>query len=301
MASDRVVEALLALGFNLNEARAYVGLLARGASTGYEVAQHAGVPRSAVYTSLRRLVTEGAARREPGPPERFTATPSEALIGLLTKRMQRSTGELREAVATLDVAPGTPDAFSVQGHARILEEAARVVRSARHTLVISGWPRELSLLVPDIAGAIKRGVYLVTFSHATIPSDVGGVRFSYGLREADLETFWKHRLVVVADDTISLVGSTEDRPTDRAVVSETAAIAEIVVSQVALDVTLLVQRHDVDVSDVMARMLGDRVGRLDSLLTADTTPELGASRRERVKMIASTKSAAPIARRKKKR
>ncbi|MGH7296053.1 MAG: hypothetical protein ACRELB_14015, partial [Polyangiaceae bacterium] len=50
------------------------------------------------------------------------------------------------------------------------------------------------------------------------------------------------------------------------VVSETPAIAEVATSQVALDITLLAQRQKRDVQHVMARMLGHRVGRLDSLL-----------------------------------
>ena len=55
--------------------------------------------------------------------------------------------------------------------------------------------------------------------------------------------------------------------TDNAVVSETAAIAEIATNQIALDITLLSQRTGRDVEGVMARMLGARVGRLDSLLS----------------------------------
>jgi hypothetical protein len=46
---------------------------------------------------------------------------------------------------------------------------------------------------------------------------------------------------------------------------------------VALDLTLLAQRHGFDTTEVMAKMLGDRVGRLDSLLVEGVTPQLGGS------------------------
>jgi len=39
---------------------------------------------------------------------------------------------------------------------------------------------------------------------------------------------------------------------------------------VALDITLLSQRQKRDVQGVMAKMLGNRVGRLDTLLTRKT-------------------------------
>lgn len=275
MAEPAIVDALVGLGFNLNDARAYHALLKHGTSTGYEVAQRAAIPRSAVYGSLRKLVDEGAARAIQGTPERFTATPAEQVLAKLQKGFDASVAKLRDAAAKLDVAPEAPDAFSVRGYERILEEAARIILDAERTLVIAGWPRELGRLERELAAAAGRDVYTLVFSHAALPDSLAGTHFSYGLAEADLESFWRHRLVVVADDGRSLIGSMEGLPADAAVVSQAKAIAEIAVSQVALDVTLLAARYDADVSSVMARVLGDRVGRLDALLSSEPVPKLG--------------------------
>ncbi len=274
MSQSEVVDALVALGFNLNEGRAYAALARLGPSTGYEVSQRSGVPRSAVYAVLRRLVDEGAARSLTGNPERFMATPPDALLTLLQKRFDASGKLLAEAMERMDVAPAVPDAFSVRGYERVMEEASRIVSSAHKTLVVSGWPRELTQLEGELGAAGRRGVYSVLFSHATLAPSLAGVHFSYALPEEALEEFWEHRLVLVADDRRTLIGATERRENDTAVLSETPAIAEFAVGQVALDITLLAQRHDCDVSEVMARILGDRVGRLDVLLP-DARPELG--------------------------
>ncbi len=275
MAETELVRALEALGMNLNEARAYGALLARGASTGYEVAQHSGIPRSAVYTVLRKLVTEGAARRSPGPPERFTATPAEALVAQWRRRLDTSASSLLATVARLDVAGAAPDAHSVQGYDRIVEEATSVIHAAQRTLVVSAWPRELALLEHELVRAERRGVTLVVFSHAALPASVPGIHFSYGLDEAALEAFWNHRLVVVADDRKSLLGAVERAADDRAVVSDTVVIAEVAVSQIALDVTLLSQRHGHDAGPVLAMILGDRIGRLDTVPTNRAAVRLG--------------------------
>jgi HTH-type transcriptional regulator, sugar sensing transcriptional regulator len=266
MAEPDVVPALVALGFSLNESRAYAALLQESPATGYEVGVRAQIPRSAVYGVLRRLVKAGAARSIAGSPERFAPAPAEDLLVLLRKRFDASTEQLEEAIRRLDVTPPTPDAFSVRGYQRILEEAERLVRGAQHRVVVSGWPREIEQMTAELKRAAKRRVYTVIFSHAELPSLPGEV-FSYGLEEAALEEFWKHRLVVVADDRRSLIGATEMADTDNAVVSETPAIAEIATSQVALDITLLSQRTQRDVEGVMAKMLGPRVGRLDTLLS----------------------------------
>lgn len=264
---DDVVTALEALGFSLNESRAYAALALESPATGYEVGVRAGIPRSAVYAVLRRLVNTGAARSISGSPERFAPAPSADLIQLLRRRFDHKTVGFEDAIAKLAPATKAPDAYSVHGYARVLEEADQMVRGAETRLVLSGWPRELAELTPELKRASKRRVHVVVFSHGD-PRDLPGELFTYGLPERELETFWKHRLVVVADDKKALIGATERAATDSAVISATDAIAELATSQVALDITLLAQRKGLDVEGVMAKMLGPRVGKLDTLLDA---------------------------------
>jgi len=266
MAPPDVVASLGHLGFSLNESRAYAALLRQSPATGYEVGVRAQIPRSAVYGVLRRLVAAGAARSIAGTPERFAPAPLKDLLALLRRRFDTSVGALEEAIERLgEWAPPAPDAFSVRGYDRVLEEAERLIRGARSRLVVAGWPREIVQLQPELVRAAKRKVHVVAFSHARLPK-LPGDAFSYGLDEAALEQFWKHRLIVVADDSRTLIGATARAADDNAVISETAAIAEVATSHVALDITLLSQRQRRDISGVMARMLGHRVGRLDTLL-----------------------------------
>ena len=145
-----LVGALETLGFSLNESRAYTALLQESPATGYEVGVRALVPRSAVYGVLRRLVKVGAARSIAGTPERFTPVPAEELLRLLRKRFDASCGQLEEAMRTVDAKPQAPDAFTVRGYGRVIEEAERLVRSAESRLLVSGWPRELTLLAPEL-------------------------------------------------------------------------------------------------------------------------------------------------------
>jgi sugar-specific transcriptional regulator TrmB len=262
---DRTVSALVSLGFSLNESRAYRALLVESPATGYEVGVRAQIPRSAVYGVLRRLVSAGVARAIAGTPERFAAAPPQEVLLLLRKRFEGQADALEDAIRHIDVSPPAPDAYSVRGYPRVLEEAERLIRGAEHQLVVSGWPREIEALSTELKRAAKRRVYSVTFSHAELPKLPGEV-FSYGLAQGALEAFWKHRLIVVADDRRTLIAATEQQDSDNGVVSETPAIAEVATSQVALDITLLAQRQRRDVQHVMAKMLGHRVGRLDTLL-----------------------------------
>ncbi|MBX3275611.1 MAG: TrmB family transcriptional regulator [Sandaracinaceae bacterium] len=265
MGEADLIQALTDHGFSLNESRAYTALLQSGPSTGYEVGQKAQIPRSAVYGALRRLVAAGAARSIAGHPERFVAAPAETLLSLLRDRFAASLSRFEKAVQSLDTDPPVPDAFSVRGYDRVLEEAKALIEGATTQIVLSAWPRELSHLAEPLAEAARRKVPTYVFSHAAIPEGIAGRHFSYGHDEKDLEAFWKHRLVLVVDDQRTLIGATEGDDADNAVISETDAIAEITTSQIALDLTLLAQRVSCDTSEVMAAILGDRVGRLDEL------------------------------------
>src|SRR3954463_5511007 len=113
MAEPDVVPALVALGFSLNESRAYAALLQESPATGYEVGVRAQIPRSAVYGVLRRLVKAGAARSIAGSPERFAPAPADEALVLLRQRFDPSAQTLDEAVKAIDAPPPIPDAFSV--------------------------------------------------------------------------------------------------------------------------------------------------------------------------------------------
>lgn len=267
MAEPKVVDTLVQLGFSLNESRAYHALLLESPATGYEVGARAQIPRSAVYGVLRRLVQSGLARSVGKTPERFAPVDSDHVLALLRKRFDTSAELFQVAVQDLDVTPAIPDAYSVRGYVRILEEAERMIQAAERSVVISGWPREITQLLDELDGAAKRKLVLVVFSHSALPKMKGHV-FSYGVEERKLEEFWKHRLTLVVDDQRTLIGSTEQSDRDQAVISETAPVAEVAISQIALDITLLSQRTGKSAEGVLMSMLGDRIGRLDTLLEA---------------------------------
>lgn len=71
------MERLVRLGLTLYEARAYVALVSRDASTPAEVARLAGVPRPRIYDVLESLVGKGLAADRPGHTAKYVATPPE--------------------------------------------------------------------------------------------------------------------------------------------------------------------------------------------------------------------------------
>jgi HTH-type transcriptional regulator, sugar sensing transcriptional regulator len=77
------VDRLVRLGLTLYEARAYVALVRREASTPAEVARLAGVPRPRIYDVLESLAGKGLAGNRPGRTVKFVATPPERVTAQL--------------------------------------------------------------------------------------------------------------------------------------------------------------------------------------------------------------------------
>jgi sugar-specific transcriptional regulator TrmB len=190
-ASDDILDALTALGFSTNEARAYRGLLVESPATGYEIAQRANIPRSAIYAVLKRLEDGGLVARVEETPARYAPLPPKDLLGVLRRRFDTSLRSLDESVRRMRPPPPPVDLWNVAGYEEVLDRAAALVEAAEKFLFLSIWRREAERLAPALEAAARRKVKIIAFSFCALERVPGRV-FSYGLDERDLEAFWKH-------------------------------------------------------------------------------------------------------------
>jgi len=265
MTRDDILESLTALGFSTNEARAYRNLLVDSPATGYEIAQRAGIPRSAIYAVLKRLEDDGLVARVEETPARYAPLPPSDLMGVLRRRFDGSLKSLDESIRRMRPPPPPVDLWNVGGYDEVLDRAESLIQSAQAFIFTSIWRRESDRLQPALEAAAKRKVKLITFSFCALEGIPGRV-YSYGLDEKDLEAFWKHKMILVVDHARTLMGSTEPADKSEAVVTGHPAIIEVALNNIALDITLLSQRKRVDATESMVDMLGERLGSLDPLV-----------------------------------
>ncbi|MGG3572789.1 helix-turn-helix domain-containing protein [Bacillus gobiensis] len=71
------------IGFSKNESKAYVSLLKQSHLTGYELSKQSGVPRSMIYQSINKLVSQGAINEVRSNPLTYTPVPPKEFIGRL--------------------------------------------------------------------------------------------------------------------------------------------------------------------------------------------------------------------------
>jgi predicted transcriptional regulator len=266
---DEVLESLTELGFSTNEARAYRGLLVESPATGYEIAQRANIPRSAIYAVLKRLEENGLVARVEESPAKYAPLPPSDLMGVLRRRFDTNLKSLEDSLRRMRPPPPPIDLWNVSGYDEVLERAAAMVRVAEKHVFLSVWRREAERLLPVLRDAAERKVKVIAFSFTALESLGGmpGTLYTYGLEESDLEAFWKHKLILVVDHARALMGTTEPAARSEAVVTGHASIIEIALNNIALDITLLSQRRRLDATESMVEMLGDRLGSLDPLVS----------------------------------
>jgi len=267
--AEQVSEALQAMGFSTNESRAYVALVQGSPATGYELAQRTRIPRSAIYGVLRRLQDEGLAVQTSEKPARFAPLPREALFRLLRRRFDNGLDRLQEQIQQLGPPVATSELWHVRGYPALLQEAARFAEKATRTLWLSLWRREALRLRGPIATAGQRGVQVVVFSFcdvAELAEGGGALVYHYGLPEQELETFWRHKIVAIADGERVLLGDAEESADVISIETDNPQIAELATTQVVMDLTLLGKRLGVLVGYTVAGMSGPRLGRLDEVL-----------------------------------
>lgn len=100
---DSVLQ-LTGLGLTTYEAKAYLALVKRDASSAAEAARVAQVPRQRIYDVLDSLIEKGLATMRPAPVTKYSAAPPErALERLLACRRAQLAASEQSAAALLDV------------------------------------------------------------------------------------------------------------------------------------------------------------------------------------------------------
>ncbi len=154
------------LGFTEYEARTYVGLLEAPGSSGYEISQRSGVPRSRIYEVLQSLVRKGSA----------TATKVDGKLtyhpldhALLLRRCQEQITSvitrLKTQLTQVAQAQPTDRITTLSGYEQLIQSTRELCQDAEYRLLVGGHAPELELLGPDLAEAERRGVKVFVLSY----------------------------------------------------------------------------------------------------------------------------------------
>ncbi|MCO4747313.1 MAG: TrmB family transcriptional regulator [Proteobacteria bacterium] len=246
-AEARVIEILKSLQYTATEGRLYVALLKDSPATGYELAARSGVPRSAIYSTLKKLEARGLARAVQENPVRYVPLSPKQLCTRLKGHYTDTVNELESALDQLPKAHNAAVLWQVHGYDAVVDQATQAIDAATTSVHVSLWHREALRLFPALLAASERGVDVRVFGFTELPNSALDV-YSCHIEEGSLAEYWPHRLLAIVDRTKLLVGELNDVEAAYAVVTEEPALVAMGSNNLILDLTLFGERFEVDVS-----------------------------------------------------
>lgn len=254
---ESVLNQLTALGLTRNEALAYL-TLAQDAGpeglTGYEVAARSGIPRSAVYTVLRRLEQSGAAFPIGDEPARYLPTRPDQLIDTMRRGTLSRLQALGDALRSMPKRATPEPIWILSRYDEVMARAEEMIRGAARSIWLSAWPRELARLAPVLAQA-PQGLHLVL--HSPAPLDEAPPGFSLWIDDAPAKAKagWAHKLLIVVDRREALLGGAEPEADNQAVSTTNPSLVDVATNHLILDITLLAARQERSCAEVVAPMM----------------------------------------------
>ncbi len=264
--SDDLIVLLKKIGFTNYESKAYLGLLQKNPATGYEVSQITDVPRSVIYSTLRKLESNGVVISVHGKPVRYIPLSPKQLLSRLESDFSKRLNSLSEELLAFEDKPDSEGFWNIRGYKSLMEICDTHIRDAKKQIIISGWSREIDTFHDSLLEAQERGVEVVVFSFNKISQEYGNDVYAYNIPEERLKKIWDHKLILVTDSRELIMGPANMNEDEQAIWTQNEAVLKIAINYVVLDITLFGQRMGVETSGTVLKIMPERVDDLDKMI-----------------------------------
>ncbi len=156
------------------------------------------------------------------------------------------------------------DFWHIHGYDNLIFKMREAVNSASTLVIINAWNNEVEKLKKELKTAKARDVDIVIFSFSRIKKPIG-TTISYDLDEEDLNEIWKPKVVLVADNKLTIMGSAS-KQNGRAIWASNPAITKIASDYIILDITLAGQRLGIDINPIVKNIMQKDEFDLDRLI-----------------------------------
>ena len=197
MPDEKVVATLQHIGLTYYGAKAYAALVSMGPSAPAAIAREAGVPRSKIYETLKRLEESGWARAERSRPLTYKPVyPKEAI----EERRKALNAEIEYASAELSsvydrqVDQEAPNVKLFRGMDNIVPRIEDMVSRAKHDVCMLGalyTKKEIVQVGRYLASARRRGVNVRIITRPTIAMAEGDIATveAFSRTDSDIRLF----------------------------------------------------------------------------------------------------------------
>ena len=262
---NEIITKLKQFGFSQNEAKSYVSLLRKSPITGYEISQRSGVPRSAIYEILKKLELRGIISSNGSKPLCYVPVNPDELFLKLTSQFEHNLDELKIGISELSYKNHGDKHLNIKGYQALIDQARTMISNAKHTIFCSIWNREFEQIFPQLKSAEAKGIELITFSF-TKHENTFKNSISYEINEDKLNDIWHRQIVLIVDKEIVLLGGADQNPNNQSIFTDNPAILNIALNYLILDLTLISDRKNLKLDDLISSMMIEHSGKLKDLI-----------------------------------
>jgi len=256
---EEIVNQLVASGLTRNESLAYVSLLESAEPeglTGYEVAARSGIPRSAVYSVLRKLENAGAAFATGDKPARYVPTPPARFVSELRTSAISTYDKLDAVLERVPVRALPEPIWTVSRYDQVLARLDEMLRSAERSIYLSLWSRELDALRPALDAVASRALHRVLHSVDRVQDCPAGFScWNDDVTDNAEKATWSHKVLAVVDRRVALMGGADPDADNHAVVTTNPSLVDVATNHIILDITLLARSSGRDPAVDVAPMM----------------------------------------------
>lgn len=223
-----IVELLGYYNLTRQESVLYLLLCTEGRLTGYEAAKLSGISRSNTYTALAGLVEKGAAFVEEDTATHYIPVPVDEFCGNRIRRMNEYREQLIKAVPCKRVE--SEGYITIKGEENIIDKMKSLMDNAEKRIYLSASGRTLQTLLPQAAGAIKRGLKVVIITDP--PFELKGARIYHVKTE-------QYQIRLITDSKNVFTGDTSLGPESTCLFSKKQNLVDLIKQALKNEITLI--------------------------------------------------------------
>ncbi|MBN6189207.1 TrmB family transcriptional regulator [Aneurinibacillus sp. BA2021] len=199
---DEIFDRLMHVGFSKYESQVYVALLRHSPMTGYELSKQSGVPRSMVYQTITKLLSQRAIQEIRTEPLTYIPVPPKELLGRLKKEADQTFAFLEEKLHTLEQPPQAQVICHIEERKAVMEAMNAVISRAEQEVWFSIWNDEMDEVQEAAEKALNSGVRLYSLLFTSEPTASFGRAFYHHPSTATVEEqrMGQRLTVIVRDD-----------------------------------------------------------------------------------------------------
>ncbi|MBN1522846.1 MAG: TrmB family transcriptional regulator [Spirochaetales bacterium] len=207
MVVNNIAKTLSHMGFSEYEARAYSAALLLKTATAYELARESGIPTSKIYEVItklcdRKLLYEaGEDKKKKYVPEDYNE-----FCAREENNFKRNIQQLKSDFSHLQKTEDVSFIYNIHDHNHLIDKSRRLIEKARHSILLSLWHAELSLIAAQLKEAESRGIQIAVV-HFGLPEIAIGEIFAHPIEDTLYNEKGGRGFTMVTDSSSAMTGT----------------------------------------------------------------------------------------------